>query len=165
MLALYILKDVTLFFSHLTPNLVTIISAMDIIDKKPTTDSLDHSRFEAPICTTLGLAKKTLNRYYNLTDSSEVYQIAMGMYEFILPLSMYADVCDYAVLHPQHKLAYLKNAGWEDEWIKTVEHIICEEYEYSYACRGDTEDGEAMGDEGAANIICHCHDINVEFTS
>ena len=105
MLALYILKDVTLFFSHLTPNLVTIISAMDIIDKKPTTDSLDHSRFEAPICTTLGLAKKTLNRYYNLTDSSEVYLIAMGMYHFILPLSMYADVCDYAVL-----LAYFKNS-------------------------------------------------------
>ena len=73
---------------------------MDIIDKKLTTDSLDHSRFEAPICATLGFAKKTLNRYYNLTDSLEVYQIAMGIYHFILPLSMYADVCDYAVLHP-----------------------------------------------------------------
>jgi hypothetical protein len=138
---------------------------MDIIDEKLTTDSLDHSRFEAPIRAALGLAKKTLNRYYNLTDSSEVYRIAMGMYHFLLPLSMYADVCDYAVLHPRHKLAYFKNAGWEDEWIKTAERIIHEEYECSYAHRGNVEDGEAMEDEGAANIVRHCHDINVEFTS
>ena len=113
----------------------------------------------------LGLAKNTLNRYYNMTDSSEVYWISMGMYHFILPLSMYGDVCDYAVLHPRHKLAYFKNSGWEDEWIKTAEHIGHEEYEHSYACQCDAEDGEAMGDEGAANIVCHCHDINVEFTS
>src|ERR1700683_4505536 len=61
-----ILKDTTLFFSHSTPNLATIIPVMDIIDKKLTTDSLDRSIFEAPIHTALGLAQKTLNRYYNL---------------------------------------------------------------------------------------------------
>jgi len=136
-----ILKDATLFFSCLTPNLATIIPVMDIINKTLTTDSLDCSRFEAPIHTALGLTKKTLNRYYNLTDSSDVYQIAMGMYHFILPLSMYADVCDYAVLHPRHKLAYFKNAGWEDEWIKTAEHIMCKEYEHLYAYQGNVEDG------------------------
>jgi hypothetical protein len=27
----------------------------------------------------LSIAKKTLNRYYNATDQSEVYPIAMGM--------------------------------------------------------------------------------------
>jgi len=72
-----ILKDM---FSRSTPNLATVIPAMDIINEKLTTDSLNHSRFEAPIRTALVLAKKKLNRYYNMTDISEVYQIAMGMY-------------------------------------------------------------------------------------
>ena len=101
--AFQLLKDTTLFFSCSTPNLATIIPVMDVIDKKLTTDSLDRSRFEAPICTTLGLAKNTLNRYYNLTDSSEVYRIAMGMYHFILPLPMYVTMQCYT----------LKNAGYE----------------------------------------------------
>jgi len=137
---------------------------MDHIDEKLTSDSINHTKYEASIRASLNLAKKTLNRYYNMTDSSEVYRIAMGMYH-LLPFSMYADICYYAVLHPQHKLAYFKNAGWEDEWIKTAEHIVCTEYECSYACKGDAEDGEAMGDEGAANIVCHYHGINVEFVS
>ena len=32
----------------------------------------------------IATAKKTLNCYYSLTDLSEVYQIAMGMYSIIL---------------------------------------------------------------------------------
>ena len=46
---------------------------MDVVDKKLMTDSLNHLKFEAPIHTALGLGNKTLNRYYNLTDSSDVY--------------------------------------------------------------------------------------------
>jgi hypothetical protein len=68
-----ILKDAMLFFSCSTLNLATVIPAMDIIDEKLTTDSLNCSKFEVPICAALGLAKKTLNWYYNMTDSSEVY--------------------------------------------------------------------------------------------
>ena len=52
---------------------------MDHIDEVLTTHSRDHS-FISPICATVGLAKKTLNCYYQLTDSSEVYRIAMGKY-------------------------------------------------------------------------------------
>ncbi|KAF9225172.1 hypothetical protein BS17DRAFT_794829 [Gyrodon lividus] len=59
---LKILKDATLFFSRSTPNLVTVVPAMDHIDQQ---------------LTIVSLAKKTLNCYYLLTDSSEVYQIAM----------------------------------------------------------------------------------------
>jgi hypothetical protein len=47
-----------MFFSRSTPNLATVIPAMDIIDKKLTTDSLNRSKFKAPICAALGLAKK-----------------------------------------------------------------------------------------------------------
>jgi hypothetical protein len=86
---LQILKDATLFFSRSTPNQATIIPAMDVIDEKLTTQSLDRSRFDASIRASLGIAKKTLNRYYNMTDWSEVYRIAMG--EFPM---MFCSKCD-----------------------------------------------------------------------
>jgi len=50
---------------------------MDHIDEILTTESLDHN-FAASIRAALAIGKKTLNRYYNLTDSSEVYRIAMS---------------------------------------------------------------------------------------
>lgn len=74
---LQIFKDATLFFSRSTPCLATVIPAMDHIDETLTTNSLDH-KFEPSIRAALGIAKKTLNRYYNATDQSEVYRIAMG---------------------------------------------------------------------------------------
>jgi hypothetical protein len=67
-----------LVFSRATPNLATVIPAMDHIDETLTTDSLNN-KFEPSIRAALGLAKKTINRYYNKTDHSEVYRIAMGM--------------------------------------------------------------------------------------
>ncbi|OJA08716.1 hypothetical protein AZE42_07093 [Rhizopogon vesiculosus] len=37
------------------------------------------------------------------------------------------------VLHPQHKLSYFnKAAQWEDDWIKTAEQLVREEFERSY---------------------------------
>jgi hypothetical protein len=59
------------------PCLVTVIPAMDHIDETLTSNSLDF-KFEPSICTALGISKKTLNKYYNATDQSEVYRIAMG---------------------------------------------------------------------------------------
>jgi hypothetical protein len=73
-----IFKHATLFFSRSTPNLATIIPVMDVIDKQLTNDSLNHTWFDVSICASLGIAKRTLNCYYNMTDWSEVYRIAMG---------------------------------------------------------------------------------------
>jgi hypothetical protein len=50
---------------------------MDHIDETLTSNSL-NLEFEPSICTALGIAKKILNWYYNATDQSEVYHIAMG---------------------------------------------------------------------------------------
>lgn len=50
---------------------------MDLIDERLTTYSCNKKYLPA-ICTAVGLAKQTLNRYYELTDHSEVYRIAMG---------------------------------------------------------------------------------------
>ncbi|KIK73599.1 hypothetical protein PAXRUDRAFT_178003, partial [Paxillus rubicundulus Ve08.2h10] len=71
------LKDAILYFSHSTPNLATVIPAMDLIDKKLTTYSL-NCKYSPTICAAVGLAKQTLNKYYQLTDKSKVYRMAMG---------------------------------------------------------------------------------------
>jgi hypothetical protein len=51
---------------------------MDAIDEILTTQSLDSVQFDPAIRAALTLAKKTLNKYYNLTDDSEVFRIAMS---------------------------------------------------------------------------------------
>lgn len=38
----------------------------------------------------------------------------------------------YVVLHPQHKLEYFKNAGWEEDWVDTAEKIVRAEFDTSY---------------------------------
>jgi len=78
-----VLKDATLFFLCSTPNLATVIPAMDFINDTLTAHA--HNQALSPaIKALLELRKKTLNWYYLLTDSSEVYQITMGMSARIL---------------------------------------------------------------------------------
>ncbi|KAF8157993.1 hypothetical protein B0H34DRAFT_782646 [Crassisporium funariophilum] len=91
---LAVFKEATLFFSRNTPNLATVIPAMDHIDNVLTTASLNTRQFEPATRAALLLAKNTLNQYYNMTDHSEVYRIAM-------------------VLHPSCKLEYFKTKNWE----------------------------------------------------
>jgi hypothetical protein len=74
-----IFKDATLFFSHSTPNLEMVIPAMDHIDRVLATTSDSH-QFSLSIRTALVIGKNTINCYYNKTDHSETYCIAMGMY-------------------------------------------------------------------------------------
>ncbi|KAG1722399.1 uncharacterized protein EDB91DRAFT_1063942, partial [Suillus paluster] len=69
---LKILKDATLYFSRATPNLVTVIPAMDHIDKTLMSYSR-NKKYLPSICSVVRLAKKTLNRYYQLTDKSHTY--------------------------------------------------------------------------------------------
>jgi hypothetical protein len=52
---------------------------MDHIDEKLTSNSINRTKYKPSIRASLSLAKKTLNHYYDLTDASEVYRIAMGM--------------------------------------------------------------------------------------
>ena len=74
---LKVFKDATLFFSRGTPNLATVIPAMDLIDERLTTDSINRT-LSVPIRAALGIAKTTMNKYYTKTDLSKVYRIAMG---------------------------------------------------------------------------------------
>jgi hypothetical protein len=81
-----IFKDATLFFSRSTPNLAKVIPAMDHIDKYLATASM-NVKYDPAIQAALAVGKRLLNKYYTLTDSSELYRIAMGIY-FLLILSL-----------------------------------------------------------------------------
>jgi hypothetical protein len=72
-----VFQDAMSFFSRGSPNLVTVIPAMDHIDEVLTSQSINTSYY-APVRAALAMGKKTLNHYYNLTDSSKVYHIVMG---------------------------------------------------------------------------------------
>jgi hypothetical protein len=50
---------------------------MDHIDKFLAT--MSERQYSPAICTALAIGKKTIKKYYNKTDHSEVYRIAMGM--------------------------------------------------------------------------------------
>jgi hypothetical protein len=72
-----VLKDATEYFSRSMPNLATVMPVMDVMD----TRLREHARNEKlsrPIRAGITIALQTLNNYYSLTDSSEVYRIAMG---------------------------------------------------------------------------------------
>lgn len=79
----------------------------------------------------LTLGKQTLNRYYNKTDHSDVYRIAMS--GFIILLFIYFIQVSGTVLHPRHKLHYFEKAGWEESWIKTSREIVRTEFDQTYA--------------------------------
>ena len=68
-----------LFFSRGTPNLTTVIPAMDIIDSMIVTTSETPYKYCLGIRAALAVGSKTMNKYYNKTDYSEVYRIAMGV--------------------------------------------------------------------------------------
>ncbi len=53
---------------------------MDLIDQRLATQHKQTAKYDFAIQTAIGLAKRTLNKYYELTDLSEAYQIAMSEY-------------------------------------------------------------------------------------
>ena len=61
-----------------------VIPAMDHIDTTFTNGILNAHVLEPAIRAALKLAKRTLNRYYSLTDTSETYHVAMGKLSLIL---------------------------------------------------------------------------------
>jgi len=72
-----IFKHATLFFSCNTPNVSTVIPAMDLVDEYLAT-SADSPSFMPSVLSALAIGKQTLNRYYNKTDYLDIYRIAMG---------------------------------------------------------------------------------------
>lgn len=105
---------------------------MDHIDTHLAT-STQNANYSVSIRAALAIGKRTLNRYYNKTDHSEVYRIAMGK-SCLISFNFACTVTNIClVLHPRHKLHYFKIAGWEDEWIEMARNIVREEFDRTYA--------------------------------
>jgi hypothetical protein len=79
---------VTLFFLRGTPNLPTVIPAMDHLNSFLATTTLDEE-YLLSIQASVTIGKKLLNKYYDMTDLSEVYRIAMGTFSIFLPYGSY----------------------------------------------------------------------------
>lgn len=103
---------------------------MDHIDEHLATSATNRV-YALAIKAALAIGKRTLNRYYNQTDHSNVFRIAMGMY-FIILLICYSFSYTLVVLHPRHKLEYFRNAGWEKDWVDKAEKIVRDEFDQSY---------------------------------
>jgi hypothetical protein len=101
---------------------------MDHIDEHLATAAVNR-KYCLAIKAALAIGKKTLNRYYDKTDHSEIYRIAMGMF-FYYGIMLFTYIL--LVLHPRHKLHYFKTAGWENEWIEWAEEIVRTEFNQSY---------------------------------
>ncbi|KAH9828744.1 uncharacterized protein C8Q71DRAFT_690178, partial [Rhodofomes roseus] len=103
--------DATQFFSREgkdAPDLTDVIPAMDIIDQRLATEALNQT-LDPAIRVALGLGKRAINRYYNKSDESAVYRIAM-------------------ILDPRHKLQYFRDNRWPDEWIAQARFLVRQTY-------------------------------------
>ncbi|KAJ3832511.1 hypothetical protein EV361DRAFT_764570, partial [Lentinula raphanica] len=96
-----ILKEATTFFSTTNPSVAAVIPAMDAIDEAFASGIVDTTEFSGPVRHALSIGKKTLNKYYGLTDDSYIYCMAI-------------------VLHPSRKLDYFCNAEWPDSWVEAA---------------------------------------------
>ncbi|KAJ3748255.1 hypothetical protein EV360DRAFT_56950, partial [Lentinula raphanica] len=88
---LQILYDATLYFSANGTSIAAVIPAMDIIDEAFASGMLDNETLSEPIRHALTIGKRTLNKYYSLTDDSALYRIAMGMFFFF-----HSCLCSYS---------------------------------------------------------------------
>jgi hypothetical protein len=105
---------------------------MDHIDEYLATAAL-NADYPVAIKAALAIGKTTLNRYYNKTDHSEIFRIAMGIFFFNIQLTWTpTNFLFNLVLHPKHKLEYFRKAGWEDAWVTRAEEIVRTEFERSY---------------------------------
>ncbi|KAJ3753775.1 hypothetical protein EV360DRAFT_52879 [Lentinula raphanica] len=110
---LKILKDATIFFSTSNPSVAAVIPAMDIIDEAFASGIVDTAVLSDPVHHALSIGKKTLNKYYELTDDSYVYRMAI-------------------VLHPSRKLDYFRNAKWPDAWVDAAVAVTRENWERTF---------------------------------
>ncbi|KAJ3967637.1 hypothetical protein EV361DRAFT_480009 [Lentinula raphanica] len=111
---LKILKDATTFFSTDSPSVAAVIPAMDAIDEAFASGIVQCETLSAPVCHALSIGKRTLNKYYQLTDDSYVYRMAI-------------------VLHPSRKVDYLRKAGWQEAWIDKAVAVTRENWERTFS--------------------------------
>jgi len=102
---------------------------MDTIDHAFTTASMDDDNFSLPIKVALELGKRIMNKYYNLTDESEIYHVSIGtLFLFIALLCL----THFIVLHPGLKTQYFKDNKWPQNWQDNVIAITRKSFDEEY---------------------------------
>lgn len=124
---------------------------MDHIDKVLATASDSPSQFGPSIRAALAIGKNAMNRYYNKTDHSEVYRIAMGM-SLCDDYPKYTNTQSPPVLHPRHKLEYFRIHKWEEEWIQAARDIVEDEFSRSYELDEGTDDEDDEGHDSNETV-------------
>jgi hypothetical protein len=118
-------------FSSDTPCIANVIPAMDRMHADLVA-ACKNENYSTAIRAALEIGKKLLDKYYSITDNSEVYRIAMSKSFFFYFLgTIYLISC--LVLHPAHKLKYFSKQGWDKAWIDTAEEIVRDEFKRNYA--------------------------------
>ena len=134
-----------------------VIPTMDYIDKVFTNGALKKEVLHPAIRAVIGLGKRTLNHYYSLTDSSELYRIAMGKQLTVINVYTYSHSFSI-VLHPCHKLEYFKLAGWKPPWIATACKLVNDRYDKSYAAYHTSEDSDGQADIDTE--VCYFYSVS-----
>ena len=136
------MKQATEYFSRADcASLPFVIVAMDKLDEQLTTISVTQT-LEPAIRAAAGLAKRTLNQYYSLTDEADAYRVSMGASATHTTCSLLTNVP--TVLHPRRKLEYFQEAGWASDWIAEAEALTRRLYNAKYASKTVVETQEVV---------------------
>ncbi|KAJ3756098.1 hypothetical protein EV360DRAFT_27865, partial [Lentinula raphanica] len=112
-MVLKILKDATTFFSTSNPNVAAVIPAMDIIDESFASGIVNDKDLSAPVRHALTVGKKTLNKYYERTNDSHIYRMAI-------------------ILDPSLKLEYFHGAKWPASWVDSAVTVTRDYWERTF---------------------------------
>ena len=74
----------TLEFSTDIPCPATIIPVIDKMHDK-LIKAAENNQYLLPLWAALSIGERLLNKYYSLTDDSEIYHIAMSKFHFLFP--------------------------------------------------------------------------------
>ncbi|TFK81277.1 hypothetical protein K466DRAFT_502406 [Polyporus arcularius HHB13444] len=126
--ALEILKHAMLFLSRHDATIASVLPVMEYIQK---TFSQPDEKYNTAIRVAFKFARKTLLRYYNLTDMSSTYRIAM-------------------ILHPKYKTSYFKKTlNYSRPYIEAAKKLVRDEFNARYA-KLDGEDDESESEASNA---------------
>ncbi len=136
---------------------------MDKIDQVLATIAASLS-FPTLIQVAINMARCMLNCYYDCTDYSKVYCIAMGEYNVICANAMHPK--GDLVLHLLLKLNYFCRVGWESEWIKTARNIIQLEYKCSYKGQYNEVTPLTLIDSDPMMLVCNPYQcVHIQITN
>lgn len=111
-----IFKAASKKFSASTPNIAMVIPVMDSIDDKLLAIARDRNHHPAIRIATLK-AKNLLNKYYALTDASNIYRIAIRKSDMLFFTSLSSDCSQPPLeLHPWFRGRYFELRKWPIEW-------------------------------------------------